>query len=108
MNFFVWKHFAILFFLFVLAYKFKAYIDEMEDGFLKKALTVPAVIIFIGRYIYDIVVNHLLTVVFMDFPMGMDETVTNRMKRYKFEDGFKKKFAEWLCPILNKYDPDHC
>ena len=107
MNIFILKNFILLFFIFVFAYKFKAYV-ESTDGMLRKVLTPVMYVVFILGVIYDIFVNHLLTFSFMDFPVGMDETVTNRMKRYKDREDFKGKFARWLCPILNKYDPDHC
>lgn len=67
-------------------------------------------VLFVFGIIYDVFLNHLLTLVFLDFPVGLDETVTKRMKRYgRLRDGsFKYRFSLWLCPILNKFDEGHC
>lgn len=66
--------------------------------------------LFVFGIIYDVFVNYLLTVVFVDPPREWDETVTHRMKRYKHlsGDSLRYKFANWLCPILNKIEEDHC
>lgn len=105
---FALKHFMLLFFAFVFAYKFKAFVEDQE-GMVKTLLTPLMYVVFILGAIYDVFVNHLLTLIFWDFPVGWDETVTQRMQRYK-EGGFgwKHRFAHWLCDILNEYDPNHC
>ena len=109
MKLYIMKHLALLFFAFVFAYKFKAYYDE-QTGVYKKILMPFVYTLFGMGFIYDIFVNYLLTVTFLDLPKSWFETVTNRMKRYKTRrDGsFKYIFSVKLCEILNKYDPEHC
>lgn len=69
----------------------------------------PIKVLFAFGVVYDWLVNHLLTLVFLDFPVGWDELVTGRMKRYKAEKGgWRHDFAVWFCPILNKVDEGHC
>ena len=51
------------------------------------------------------------TVYFMDWPASPKELVTGRMIRYRLDASLvgtrKRKKADWLCPILNKYAPGH-
>lgn len=66
---------------------------------------VPAILFFI----LDILYNYYITPFFWDLPDVWDETVTNRMKRYKLKwKGWKFHFSTAICNILNKFDPGHC
>jgi len=81
-------------------------------GFALKKRNAPKIIIvsiFVFGFIYDIFLNWVLSIPTLDFPNKWDETITNRMKRYKETDtGWKYKFSVWMCNKLNKYDPNHC
>lgn len=109
MKLFALRHLIILFFAFVFAYKFKAYYDK-QSGVVKKLLMPFVYTAFTVGYIYDVFVNYVVTILFVDIPGSWFETVTKRMQRYKtLQDGsFKYRFAVKLCDILNKHDPEHC
>ena len=109
MKLYIFKHTLILLFAFILIYKFKSWVEK-QDGLLRKILMPIGYLAFAVGYVYDIFVNHLLTLIFLDFPIGAFETVTERMRRYKtLRDGsFKYITSVKLCDILNEYAPEHC
>ena len=89
-----------MYLIFVLGFKLKA------KG-TSKIIVAP---LFIYGFIYDIFLNYLITVPTKDLPRAWDETITNRMKRYKKDEptSWKGTFSFWMCEKLSKYDKGHC
>ena len=68
--------------------------------------------------VIDVLFNYQLTLLMLDLPHDWKETTTYRLKRYRvFLGGTGKRtwiekwrlmWANWACPILNKYDEGHC
>jgi len=75
-------------------------------------LEFPFKIIFALPYVFlDWVFNWvILSIIFFpDFPESMFELATARARRYrKIKTGRRKKFADFVCTWLNKFDPGHC
>lgn len=88
-----------MFLIFVLGF-------TLKNKGVSKIIQVP---IFIYGFLYDIFLNWCLTFLTFDAPNEWDETMTNRMKRYKATDtGWKGKFSFWMCKQLNRHDKGHC
>lgn len=77
---------------------------------LKSRNKILAIPLFIYGFIYDIWLNWCISFLFLDTPKVWDETITNRMKRYKsVRDGsYRYLFAIWLCKQLDRFDKGHC
>jgi len=75
-------------------------------------LEMPAKVVFgVPYFLADLLFNWtIMPLVFWpDFPEKWYEVTTTRMKRYRrTRTGRRKKFADWVCRWLNRWDPGHC
>jgi len=75
-----------------------------KDHPLFKILVVPFVLC-------DIAYNDTIAVfLFFDLPAKLDETLSQRLKRYiRTDKGWRNKLALWFCVnLIEKIDPGHC
>lgn len=82
-------------------------LNKVGDSKIGKVFLLP---FFIFGWLYDVWLNWWLSIPMKDLPNKVNETITQRMKRYKADEPFswRGKLAFWLCEKLNKYDEGHC
>ena len=85
---------------------YRAHLAKRLQG-LAKWLCLPVVLL---GYTMDTVANvTLATLIFLDLPK--EWLVTDRLIRYKKEQGWRLKVAQYICEeLLDPFDPtgDHC
>lgn len=75
-----------------------------EGKLTKVAYVLGAPILYVG-WALDIAVNwFVMSVILLEFPR--ETTVTARLKRHKYDDGFRGKIARWFAlHLLDTFDP---
>lgn len=62
--------------------------------------------------VFDVVLHYTLgTLLFVDLPRKGEHLLTKRLQRYMAGDGWRRKWADWICThLLDPFDPDmeHC
>jgi len=100
--------FIVMALFIMLGFPFKRWV-ERQEGTLRKVMNVVLGVVIFTGYVVDVFLNIIISPIFVEGPKRLGETVTMRVKRYKKEEtGYKLKFANWLCKLVNKFDPDHC
>lgn len=48
------------------------------------------------------------SIIFAERPASWNETFTKRCRRWRPDDGYRGRFARWVCDRLNVYQDRHC
>ena len=79
---------------------------------IPKWILYPLAVPFI---VADVVLNYVVTILFLDVPYYWRETVSERLARYTYDntmetgvDSYRYTISSFLCRVLSKADPNHC
>jgi len=82
--------------------------DSAVYGYVIRPILEVLAIPFI---ICDVILNWYITLLMVDLPDHWDETVSQRLGRYMFDESpftWRGRFAAFFCKILDYSDPGHC